>query len=244
MKQDRIISEVLGDEIALSPSDLLNQQFKRASIGGYQRRQVDEFIERVADVLEGLINQVRLLKEKNEEQRRSIAEYQSMETALRNTLLSSQQHGEQMLDAARREAYVIIEEAKLKRAQAQSDATKLPTNLARDIHLLEQQRSRFRVEMLAILETHRKLVDSLVPEDSTPSPVGFFEIGAPRNFSEDLPLAYAEEPVRSLMDLAHDEDTQPKAPARDEVRGTVDIAGMPLDPAGIDDPDEPKKERE
>lgn len=214
MKQDKVISEVLGDEIALSPSDLLNQQFKRAGFGGYQRKQVDDFIERVADVLEGLINQVRQLKEKNDEQRRMIAEYQDIEAALRNTLLSSQHHGDQILDAARREAHVIIEEAKLKRAQAQADATKLPTHLARDIHLLEQQRSRLRVELLAILETHRRLIDSLVPEDTAPAPAGFFEVGA-AEVRTDTPLAYAEEPLNPAAPYEPEQSEEPRPTSED-----------------------------
>ncbi len=216
MKHDRVISEVLGDEIALSPSDLLNQQFKRAGFGGYQRKQVDDFIERIADVLEGLINQVRQLRDKNDEQRRTIAEFQDVEAALRKTLLTTQHHGDQMLDAARREAHVIVEEAKLKRAQAQADATRLPTNIARDIHLLEQQRSRLRVELLAILETHRKLIDSLVPDDSLPAPVGFFEVGT-QNYISDSPLAYAEEPVRTVVESIAD-----AAPATEEPEWPVE----------------------
>ena len=200
MKQDKLVSEVLGDELALSPSDLLNQQFARARLGGYDRQQVDDYIERVADVLENLINQVRQLRDKNDEQRRTIDEFRQIEEALRNTLLSSQHHGEQMLDAARREANLIVEEAKLKRAQAQVDAGKLPTSLARDIHLLEQQRSRLRVELLAILETHRRLIDSLVPEETAPMPVGFFEAGATHGVMPATPLSYAEEPITSVLE--------------------------------------------
>ncbi|NUM56813.1 MAG: DivIVA domain-containing protein [Candidatus Hydrogenedentes bacterium] len=240
MKQDRVISEVLGEEIALSPSDLLNQQFKRAGFGGYQRRQVDDFIERVADVLEGLINQVRQLKEKNEEQRRAIAEYEEIEAALRNTLMTSQHHGNQILDAARREAHVIIEEAKLKRAQAQSDATKLPTHLARDIQLLEQQRSRLRVELLAILETHRKLIDSLVPADVATTPMGFFEVGDPLGFPNDAPLAYAEEPIKpALESKSRDraEEMEPDSAGEDQSMETPmpDLAGDGLEAAERDE---------
>lgn len=236
MKQDRVISEVLGDEIALSPSDLLNQQFARASVGGYQRQQVDDFIERVADVLEGLINQVRQLKDKNEEQRRTIAEYEEIEAALRNTLLTSQQHGNQILDAARREAHVIVEEAKLKRAHALSDASKLPTHLARDIQLLEQQRARLRVELLAILETHRKLIDSLVPEDVTTTPMGFFEVGDTMDFLGDAPLAYAEEPIKPALERkSGDGEVQPEPSAGDQgeeaSEGVIDMV----------EPDEPEE---
>ena len=233
MKQDKVISEVLGEEIALSPSDLLNQQFKRAGFGGYKRRQVDEFIERVADVLEGLIVQVRQLKEKNDEQRRTISEFEDIEAALRNTLLTSQHHGDQMLDAAKREAHVIVEEAKLKRAQAQADATKLPTHLARDIHLLEQQRSRLRVELMAILETHRKLIDSLVPEDTATAPGGFFEVGLPSAFPSNTPLTYAEEPVRSVLDDKR-KFGEPEASAEDQDLDEIAMPGDDESPSASD----------
>ena len=247
MKQDRVISEVLGDEIALSPSDLLNQQFQRAGFGGYRRRQVDDFIERVADVLEGLINQARQLKEKNDEQRRTIAEYEDIETALRNTLLTSQHHGDRMLDTAKREAYVIVEEAKLKRAQAQADATKLPTHLARDIHLLEQQRSRLRVELLAILETHRKLIDSLVPEDTPTTPVGFFEVGMPRSYASDAPLAYAEEPVKAVLEDS-DRDAraiaEPSGPSEYQVDEEAEMPELTEGPAELEASESPGEEIE
>ena len=78
---------------------------------------------------------------------------------------------------------------------------------------------RLRVELLAILETHRRLIDSLVPEDAPATPVGFFEVGTPRDYAPDVPLAYAEEPVRSLReDSAHDtpETEEPEAPAEDQ----------------------------
>lgn len=251
MKHDRVISEVLGEEIALSPSDLLNQQFKRTTIGGYQRRQVDDYIERVADVLEGLINQVRQLREKNDEQRRAIAEFQDIETALRNTLLTTQQHGNQMLEAARREAHIILEEAKLKRAQAQMDATKLPTQIARDINMLEQQRGRLRVELLAILETHRKLIDSLVPEDKSQTPVGFFEVGMPGDFFSDAPLAYAEEPIKAISEPIEPDpaDVEPPVAFEDQPieEATVEVGESeefaleleePADPEGLKDEQE------
>lgn len=208
MKHDRVISEVLGEEIALSPSDLLNQQFKRTTFGGYQRRQVDDYIERVADVLEGLINQVRQLKEKNDEQRRAIAEFQDIEMALRKALLTTQQHGNQMLEAARREAHIILEEAKLKRAQAQMDATKLPTQIARDINMLEQQRGRLRVELSADMETHRKLIDSLVPDDKPKTPVGFFQRRAGGSLFRRA-AGLREEPIKAIP-----ESVEPEAKIR------------------------------
>ncbi|GMV92364.1 MAG: hypothetical protein AMXMBFR82_21420 [Candidatus Hydrogenedentota bacterium] len=178
-KDDKIVGELLGDEHAITPSDVFAKQFKRSRFGGYDRRDVDAFLEQVADALENLIVQIRVLKEKNEEQRRAMADLKEVETTLRNALVSAQRFGDDVLDSAKREAHVILEEARLKKAQVQLEVSRVPTALTRDIHILEQQRSRLRVEMMAILETHRKLLDSLVPEDAMQMPTSFFEAGTP-----------------------------------------------------------------
>src|SRR5690606_22876112 len=136
-----------------------------ASFGGYNRKEVDDFLETIADTLEELIVQVRMLKEKNEDLRKQLSEYKEVEHALRGALVSTQNMGDTMVDSARREASAILEEAKLKRAPAQIEAAKVPAALTRDIHILEQQRARLRVEMMAILETHKRLLDSLIPQE-------------------------------------------------------------------------------
>jgi cell division initiation protein len=180
-KDDKIVGEILGEEHAVTPSDVFAKQFKRSRFGGYDRQDVDDFLERIADALENLIIQVRVLKEKNEEQRKAMSELKDVEVSLRNALVSAQRFGDDVLDSAKREAHVIIEEARLKKAQAQLEVSRVPAALTRDIHILEQQRSRLRVEMMAILETHRKLLDSLVPEDAMNMPTSFFEAGVPED---------------------------------------------------------------
>ncbi len=183
-KKDRMIVDALGEEIAITPSDIYNQDFKRALLGGYETREVDAFLERVADIIERLLAQMRYLRERVDEQRATIDEYREIEKTLRSALVSSQKFSEDILASAKREAESLIEEARLKKAQAQLAAAKLPRKLARDIHVLEQQRSRMRREMLAILETHKSLLDSLIPGDEG-SPASFFDAGVVSDVGED-----------------------------------------------------------
>lgn len=183
-KKDRMIAKALGEEIAITPSDIYNQDFKRAFLGGYEIKEVDTFLERVADIIEHLIDQIRYLREKVDEQRATIEEYREIEKTLRSALVSSQKFSEDILASAKREAESLIEEARLKKAQAQLAAAKLPRKLARDIHVLEQQRSRMRREMLAILETHKNLLDSLIPEEER-APASFFDAGVTGDAGED-----------------------------------------------------------
>jgi len=179
MKKEKVIQEVFGSEATLSPSDLLSREFKRAAVGGYNTNDVDDFLERVADAFEQLIQQVRSLKEEIEQQRERLDEYRQMEASLRNALVSTQKFGEDLIESAKREAHLLLEEARMKRTQAQIEASKVPVALSQDILILEQQRHRLRVEMMAILETHRNLLDSLIPLDEMRRPAGIFEVAQP-----------------------------------------------------------------
>ncbi|MFO7975331.1 MAG: DivIVA domain-containing protein [Candidatus Hydrogenedentota bacterium] len=234
-KKDRMIAKALGEEIAITPSDIYNQDFKHALLGGYETKEVDAFLERVADIVEHLIDQIRYLREKVDEQRATIDEYREIEKTLRSALVSSQKFSEDILASAKREAESLIEEARLKKAQAQLAAAKLPRKLARDIHVLEQQRSRMRREMLAILETHKNLLDSLIPEDER-VPESFFDAGVSGTGGEededsDLPVvnitdesdesrAEADEYASFSAGVPDEESYEQKPPSRETSEGS------------------------
>jgi cell division initiation protein len=203
MRKDKVVSEVFGEEVALTPSDLYSKQFKTKAFGGYEPKGVHSFLERVADVLEDLIVQVRVLKEQNAQLDERLEEYRQMEETLRNALVSSRNFGEDILESAKREAHTLVEEARLVKAHAHLEAAKIPATLSRDIQLLEGQRQRLRVELVSILETHHKLLDSLVPE---PTPT--------ENLAIDVPSA--EEAARMIEEAEKAIDTTAYTPEEPE----------------------------
>jgi cell division initiation protein len=167
MRQDKVISQVLGGDAVLAPSDLYNKEFPRVILGGYQTQAVDAYLERVADVLEGLIKQVRDLKQQQEEHRATLEEFRQMEETLRSALVTSQKFGENLIESARREADSLVESARVEKQRVQNCASKLPSALASEIGSLQQQRDRLRKEMLAVLATHRSLLESMESAEET-----------------------------------------------------------------------------
>jgi cell division initiation protein len=263
MSDEKVIREVLGQESMLTPSDIFSRQFKRVRFGGYDPREIDDFLEEAADALEQLIIQVRTLKDKNEDLRTEMAELKQMESTLRASLVNSQQFSDQVIESARREADAMIEEAKLKQAQAHAEATKLPAALTRDIHLLEQQRARLRVEMKSILETHNRLMDSLIPETKTPTGSALFDFGdeSPVIAPEEPPVVIeaeevvdeeppiSDEPVEVETETAEEPvDVEPDADAEDDTAEEIvedDLTDQsdssdPSDDDDDSDPDEPE----
>ena len=151
MRKDRLINETLGDENLLSPADLYNTEFKNALMGGYDKDSVDDYLERVADTMEALMNRVRELKELLESQRQEVDEARALEGTLRDALVSAQRFGEDMEEAGRRKADALLE-------QARAVSMRLPDDLRREIEDLRTERDRMRTDLRAVLAAHSALL--------------------------------------------------------------------------------------
>lgn len=178
MKKDQIVSEVLGEEAVITPSDLYNTEFKNALMGGYDKPEVDTFLERVADAFEALINRVKELQDSLEEERNDMAELREMEHTLRDALASAQRFNEDTLDSARRQADAIVADAETARAKAGLEAEALPNALREEIEELRAERNRLRMDLRAMLAAHTALLHDIpgaeaavkaptVPQDMT-----------------------------------------------------------------------------
>lgn len=165
MRRDRVVGDVLGEENAISPSDLYNTDFKSSLVGGYDKADVDKFLERVGDVFEALLAQTRELREQIEQQRVQIDSFQEMETSMRSALTSAQKFSENLVDAAKREAAAIKEQTKLLRAQALQEARELPGALKHEIQQLRDARDRLRADLYAMVEAHRALLGDVEPAE-------------------------------------------------------------------------------
>jgi len=244
MRKDKVVSDVLGTEVTITPSDLYHADFKRSNFGGYDKAEVDAYLERLADVLEDLIGQVRDLKERNEDLESEMTDFRAMERSLREAMLSSQRVSDDMVDAARREAKSLIEEARLKKLQSQIEASKVPDALARDINLLKQQRMRLRVEITSILETHRQLLETLIPiggplADAEPAPN--IDIVQADEEADDVDLDTEVDPEEGDTEARPDEELDAPEPG-----ATLSFArdkGDEFDDEDVDGP-EPLREAE
>jgi len=200
MRKDKVIAEVFGEELTLTPSDLCHHDVGRQLLFGYKRRAMNSLLERAADVLEMLVEQVRDLKTENDELRERLEEHRQMESTLRNALVSSQKFSEEIVESARREAAALLGEARVKRSEALMEAARIPEALAREIRMLEEQQLRFRREMLSVLDAHRHLLDNHFPERAGDAPGSFFEVEEVRKRVEALVAFEEEQPPASLED--------------------------------------------
>jgi len=219
MRTDRVVSEVLGEEHALTPSDLYNAELKTNLFGGYSKNQVDLLLERAADVLETLIKRNKQLKQQVDEQQAEIQNFHDMEESLRSALVSSQKMSENITASARFQADALVEEARLAKAQAVFQMEQLPVKLREEIARLIEARQRVRDDIAAVLKSHEALLERIP-------------------LAEDAAEAFVREEVKHHYIALHDEesddkDTEASAPnevgqespnaERQEPEGYVDI---------------------
>ena len=161
MRKDRLISEVLGQEHALTPSDLINADLKTVIIGGYDKIEVDALLERAANALEQFAEENRRLRTQLEDQKDQVKHHQEMELTLRNAIISAHKAGETIIESARAQAEALIGEARLEKAQAHYQAQTLPEALRDEMRRLNDERDRLRADIEAILRAHEALLQKL-----------------------------------------------------------------------------------
>ena len=142
----------------LTPLDIQQQKFK-TRIRGFDVREVDAFLEQVANVFESLH---RTHKDMQEEVRRleiEIQGYRKREETFKRALLNSQKVLDQMKDNARKSAELIIAEAEVKAEKILNNAHNRLAQLHEDISELKRQRTQIEVQIGSIVEAHSKLLE-------------------------------------------------------------------------------------
>lgn len=142
----------------ITPLDIQQQKFK-TRIRGFDVREVDAFLEQMANSFEAF---QRTYKDLQEEVRRlelEIRGYRKREETFKRALLNSQKVLDQMKDNARKSAELIIAEAEVKAEKILNKAHNRLAQLHEDITELKRQRMQIEVQIGSIIESHSKLLE-------------------------------------------------------------------------------------
>lgn len=145
----------------VTPIDIQQQQFKTRPLG-YEKGGVDQFLELVADELEGLIRQNQDLKEELARQRVVLEEMRGREQTLKETLLTTQRMTDDLKANARKEAEMVLVEAQLRAERVVRDAEERRIALIGEIQEAKRQKVSFETSLRVVVESHLRLLDSNV----------------------------------------------------------------------------------
>ncbi len=142
----------------ITPLDIQQRRF-RVCFRGFDISEVDAFLERVAEELEGLIRENRSYQEEIERLRLEIREFKEREKTFKRAMISTQKTLDDMKQNAEKEAELIISEAEVKAEKMLSSTDNRLYELHSDIGELKRQRMQLEIELRSVLEAHTKLLE-------------------------------------------------------------------------------------
>ena len=142
----------------VTPLDIQQQQFK-TRFRGFDIREVDAFLEQMAETVESLQKENQNLGDEVRRLELEIQGYRKREETFKRALLNSQKVLDQMKDNARRSAELIIAEAEVKAEKILNRAHNRLSQLHEDITELKRQRTQIEVQISSIIEAHSRLLE-------------------------------------------------------------------------------------
>lgn len=144
--------------IKFSAEDIANQQFE-SRMRGYDRGQVDEFLNGLSREFEHLTTALRQAQGELKDHKQELSEYRRREASLHDALNMARQVGEQIKSQAERDAELTIADAQLRAERMLASAQDRVGTLRDELFELQQQRVRTQTELKNVLESHLKMLD-------------------------------------------------------------------------------------
>ena len=141
-----------------TPSDIHQRQF-RVRFRGFDVREVDSFLDQIADDLETMIGEKVDRQKEIKRLKGEIQQYKDREIAFKDAMVNAQKALDDMRINADKEAELIVAEAEMKAEKILSTAHNRLTQLHEDISELKRQRMQLEVELGTVLEAHRRLLE-------------------------------------------------------------------------------------
>lgn len=231
----------------LTPQEVAQRSFSKASFGGYNMAMVDEFLDELTTDYEALFNENALLKQKLGILSGKIREYQSTEEAMRKTLLAAQEMSDKLVKETEAKCAQMVAEAE---SHSATKATELAQGFSAEEQKLQAAKASVEQYKAQVRAVCQQQLDYLAKLDELVPPV--FPESAQRVESavEDIQAAVEKSVAQEEEQAAPADavqDTPEDAPARPPVEeSSVSLyeqlmahrkAAQGGQPAGGEDPD-------
>ena len=148
----------MGDAMRITPLDIQQMVFK-VGMRGYDKEEVNRFLEELAQTVESLNRDNAVQREKILFLEQQLAELKRTEATLSSTLLSAQSLADDVKRNAQREADLIIKEAELKAGELIRQARVELTDTQRELLSLQKQRLVMIERLRASLRMFERLFE-------------------------------------------------------------------------------------
>src|SRR5690606_3374707 len=135
-------------------------EFPRGA-GGYQRRHVRDFLERVASDVGELLKELQDLQGELDAARQQVAELQAKEAELQRAVIAAERIANEIKENAKREAKLILDEAERVRERRLADLDDEVARTRADLDRLNRERALFREQFRGLLQAYSRSLEAL-----------------------------------------------------------------------------------
>jgi len=146
----------MANEIKVTPIDIQQKRFPVA-FRGYDRTEVEMFLDLVREEVESLVREVAEQKEFRQSYDDRVRELNGREEMVKNTMLMTQRLMEDQKDNARREAAVVIQDAKVQSQQMIGNAQQEKLKLEAEIQDLKRRKHHVLLDIRTVAKKHLEM---------------------------------------------------------------------------------------
>ena len=146
----------------ITPLDIRQKRFE-TTFRGFDKREVEAFLELMAGEFEEVVKENISLKEELKRSATKLEHLQDKERVLQETMVTAQRISEDLQQSAKKEAEIIIAEAEHQAERIVYDAHQKLVQVVADINELKRQRIQFESQVRSVIESHVKLLEMYRP---------------------------------------------------------------------------------
>ncbi len=144
----------------VTPNEIRNAEFNSA-MRGFNREEVDEFLQNAASALESALSEAVELREDHERLQEKYGKLAGMEDALKSTLLEAQKTADTIRANAENDADLALERARGKQALIEEQSRDKIAQLQEQVDELDKIRLDYQEKIQATISSHLKIIEEI-----------------------------------------------------------------------------------
>jgi cell division initiation protein len=144
-----------------SPMSIKNQEFRK-SIRGFDKEEVQAFLDKLSNEFETLQRENEQLKKDLDNANIKLNEFRKIEKNLQNTLLRAQESSTKSLESTRKQSNLMVKEAEIKASQILEKARESANEIRNAVINLREERDLVVAKLKSIISSQAHLLEMKV----------------------------------------------------------------------------------
>jgi cell division initiation protein len=154
-----------------SPNSIKQQEFNK-SVRGYDKDEVQAFLEKLSDEMESLQKENEQLKKELDAANLRLTEFRRIEKNLQDTLLKAQESSTKSFESTKKQTSLMIKEAEIKASQIMEKARESANEIRTAVITLREEKDLVVAKLKSIISSQAQLLEMKVEnagEEKVPS---------------------------------------------------------------------------